>query len=57
MWEKRVEPNSGTAHVAKCFPKKSPTQDFDKKTLVLQLLNTGRQQPVSNLFFSLVQSD
>ena len=21
MWEKRVEPNSGTAHVAKCFPK------------------------------------
>ena len=20
MWEKRVEPNSGTAHVAKCFP-------------------------------------
>ena len=20
MWEKRVEPNSSTAHVAKCFP-------------------------------------
>ena len=20
MWEKRIEPNSGTAHVAKCFP-------------------------------------
>ena len=23
MWQKRVEPKSGTAHVGKCFPRKT----------------------------------
>ena len=35
MWEKRVEPNSGTAHVAKCFPK------WDQSWFTQVLLDDG----------------
>ena len=40
MWEKRVEPNSGTAHVAKCFPVHSHDMTMSHMMLLYMVLNS-----------------